>query len=155
MGTREVSWPRFVPRFILAGLVLLAGAALAYECRTVPAPARDHYVVTAVLAPGSSGNGEVAGGPEMPFEDETIIRICFGGDGRIRINGDDVAGYAAGGDHMVNVDCLRVNGEWVVTTIVRDPSGDCLVVESGRNLGAVDIGAWRATGDTVTSLIAP
>ena len=96
-------------------LAAFAGVAAAAETWTVDVPVGDAYVVTAVLVPGPTG-AEVLG--DDKGQGHVDLRIGFGSDLRLSVNGIDAGMFDPCATYLVSVECNRVGVQWFATTHV-------------------------------------
>ena len=107
-------------RLSLVLFVAFASVAAAAEIWTVDVPAGDVYLTTAVLVPGATG-AEVCGERGNGHVD---LRIGFGGDLKLSVNGVDAGVFDPAATYLVTVECRKVCDQWLATTrVVNQMSG--------------------------------
>ena len=111
------------------GFVLFAAfasVAVAAEIWTVEVPTGDVYFVTAALVPGPGGAEVCAGDKEQGHVD---LRIGFGADLDLSVNGLEAGTFDPEAAYLVTVDCRKVCGQWFATTRVLNQATGALVCE--------------------------
>lgn len=137
----------------LGFVLLVAGVALAMESVTSPIPGTYAWSAVTELVPGPLGDGAVtADGCSEKIPDERVtLRIIFGPDGRVRVNGADVGGYEGAHRYEVRMDCYKSGAHWLADWSVVDRT-TMVLVGAGEGLcidGTAGTGLIRATGEDV------
>jgi hypothetical protein len=142
---------RSAGRLGLVLFVALASVAAAAEICAVDVPAGDAYVVTAVLVPGCGGAEVCAGDKD---EGHVDLRIGFGGDLSLSVNGLDAGTYDPAAGCLVTIECRKVCGQWLATTRVVNQTTGAAVYEqmNYRMPGAAE--EVRAVAEDVIQLSA-
>jgi len=137
--------------------LLVAGAALAMESVTAPIPGTYSWSAVVEVVPGASGSGAVtADGCSEKIPDEQVtLRVLFGPDGRVRVNGADIGAYMGAHQYRVSMHCYKSGAHWLAdwsvvnqTTMTTVGSGDGLCIDGTGGTGLI-----RATGEDVVSFV--
>jgi len=128
-------------------VAVAAGTAWASQSETASVPGGNAYRVCAQIVPGASGG--VYGGKDW---DDVAFSVGFGSEGLV-INGISYGAYDPAASYSVTVDCRKVMGVWVASTVVADDSaGGVIVAQQPEVCLPSAAQAVTATGSSVDSL---
>jgi len=103
-------------------VALAAGTAWASQSQSASVPGGNAYTVSAQITPGAHGG--VFGGKD---EGEVEFSVGFGANGLV-VNGVGYGAYDPMANYTVTIECRKVMGVWVASTVVVDNSAGGVVV---------------------------